>query len=75
MPRSGEGIDSDDEYDPNEELLIGHIELNEDKCILRTNQDISLQVLCRAQRLFRQKLENYVIIRYTPDRVRNLARS
>ena len=44
VPPSGAEIDSDDEYDPNEELLIGNIELDGDKCLLKTNHDISLQV-------------------------------
>ena len=45
VPPAGTGdIDSDDEYDPNEELLIGHIELNGDRCVLKTNDDIGLQV-------------------------------
>ena len=45
VPPAGTGdIDSDDEYDPNEELLIGHIELNSESCVLKTNDDIGLQV-------------------------------
>jgi len=57
VPPAGTGdIDSDDEYDPNEELLIGHIELNGDRCVLKTNDDIGLQIHSGSSAKFAQEL-------------------